>query len=187
MVHALYQSVRQSPQWYFELKLFFLRQSFAFLSVSQLDELLAIFDIIFQVPPRKHPLVNCYNPVKCSLLVYETCWKVQQKNIYSLQRRCDKIMRYLVESLEKYFGEQGNIGHLYRLMREPVLHPRDQQDSMDLMLMMKMDRIIQNKVVEEVLNLVYDGKFSIDSNALYLSSLWVFISQMDTFSAKSCW
>ena len=47
VVHALYQSVRQSPQWYFELKLFFLRQSFAFLSVSQLDELLAIFDIIF--------------------------------------------------------------------------------------------------------------------------------------------
>ena len=51
-------------------------------------------------------------------------------------------MRYLEDSLEKYFSEQGNIGHLYRLMREPVLHPRDQQDSMDLMLMMKMDRII---------------------------------------------
>ena len=34
---------------------------------------------------------------------------------------------------------------------------------MDLLLILGMDRIIQHKVVEEVLNLVYDGKYSIDS------------------------
>ena len=61
-------------------------------------------------------------------------------------------------------------------MREPVLHPRDQQDSIDLLLKMNMDELIQHKVVEEVLNLVYDGKYSIDSSSLYLSSLWVFIT-----------
>ena len=47
---------------------------------------------------------------------------------------------------------------------------------MDLMLLMNMEKIIQHKVVEEVLNLVFDGKYSIDSTLLDLSSLWVFIN-----------
>ena len=58
---------------------------------------------------------------------------------------------------------------------------------MDLMLLMNMEKLIQHKVVEEVLNLVFDGKYSIDSSSLDISSLWVFINQMDTFSSKSCW
>ena len=68
-------------------------------------------------------------------------------------------------------------------MREPVLNPIERRDSMDLMLMFDMDRIIQHKVVEEVLNLVFDGKYSIDSSMLDISSLWVFITQIDTFSS----
>ena len=48
-------------------------------------------------------------------------------------------------------------------MREPILSPSERKDAMDLMLMFDMDRIIQHKVVEEVLNLVFDGKYSIDS------------------------
>ena len=47
---------------------------------------------------------------------------------------------------------------------------------MDLMLLMNMEKIIQHKVVEEVLNLVFDGKYSIDSTPLDISSLWVFIN-----------
>ena len=58
---------------------------------------------------------------------------------------------------------------------------------MDLMLMMNMEKLIQHKVVEEVLNLVFDGKYSIDSSSFDISSLWVFINQMETFSTKSCW
>ena len=54
-----------------------------------------------------------------------------------------------------------------------------------MMFDMKMDDLIQHKVVEEVLNLEYDGKFSIDTNPLYLSSLWNTIEQMPTFSPKS--
>ena len=68
-------------------------------------------------------------------------------------------------------------------MREPVLNPIERRDSMDLMLMFDMDRIIQHKVVEEVLNLVFDGKYSIDSSMLDISSLWIFITQIDTFSS----
>ena len=42
---------------------------------------------------------------------------------------------------------------------------------MDLLLLLGMDRIIQHKVVEEILNLVYDGKYSIDSSVLDMSTL----------------
>ena len=45
-------------------------------------------------------------------------------------------MSYLNKSLDSYFEKQGNITHLYRLMIEPVLHPKDQKDSMDMMLEM---------------------------------------------------
>ena len=108
-----------------------------------MDELLNLFQTIFEVHnPKMHPLVNCYNPVKCSLLVYEICWKIQKKNIYSLQRMCDKLMNYLKDSLDNYFNDQGNINHLYRLMREPILHMSEQQDSMDLMLKMDIDDLI---------------------------------------------
>ena len=81
-----------------------------------------------------------------------------------------------MKSLENYLNEQQNISHLYRLMREPVLHPTERLDSMDLMLIMNMEKLIQHKVVEEVLNLVFDGKYSIDSSIFDISSLWVFIN-----------
>jgi hypothetical protein len=51
--------------------------------------------------------------------------------------------------------------------------------------MMNTDDIIQHKVVEEVLNLVYDGKYSIDTSPLYLSSLYNTLTTMPTFSPKS--
>ena len=88
-------------------------------------------------------------------------------------------------SLDKYFNKQANISHLYRLMREPILHPTEQKDSMDLMYIMNMEDLIQHKVIEEVLNLVYDGKYSIDETPLYLSSLWSIIFSISTFSPKS--
>lgn len=51
-------------------------------------------------------------------------------------------MKYLTDSLCKYFDKQGNINHLYNLMREPVLHPKEQKDSMDMMLHMQMNSLI---------------------------------------------
>jgi len=70
-------------------------------------------------------------------------------------------------------------------MKEPILSMNSQQDSMDLIFTMDMNDLIQHKVVEEVLNLVYDGKYSIDTTPLYLSSLWNTMTQMSTFSQKS--
>jgi hypothetical protein len=53
------------------------------------------------------------------------------------------------------------------------------------MYIMNMEDLIQHKVIEEVLNLVYDGKYSIDETPLYLSSLWSIIFSISTFSPKS--
>ena len=184
-VLTLMESMQQS-QYYFEIKMYFIKQAFSIFTVKQMEALLVLFwEILMVNNPKVHPLVNCYNPVKVSILIYEICWEIQQKNIFSLQIKCEQIMKYLIKSLDSYFEKQGNINHLYRLMREPVLHPKNQRDAMDMMLHMNMDALIQHKVVEEVLNLVYDGKYSIDQNPIYLSSLWYINNQIDTISSKS--
>ncbi len=52
-----------------------------------MKELLQLFeDILIQVKnPKQHPLVNTYNPIKCSLLIYEICFKIKNKNVFTLQ------------------------------------------------------------------------------------------------------
>jgi len=54
-------------------------------------------------------------------------------------------------------------------MLEPILDLKKQEDSLDIMLQMKMSKVLNHPVIIEVLNLVYEGKFSIDSSPLYLS------------------
>ena len=76
VITALNNSIRDS-EWYFEMKMFFVRQLFPHYNVQQMDDLLMLFTSVFEVANvKKHPLVNCYNPVKCSLLVYEICHKI---------------------------------------------------------------------------------------------------------------
>lgn len=95
-------------------------------------------------------------------------------------------MTYLTKSLDRYFHKSNvNVNHIYKLMKEPILNQREQKDSMDLILMMDTNDIIQHEVVEEVLNLVYDGKYSIDTSPLYLSSMYNILTTMPTFSPKS--
>jgi hypothetical protein len=75
-------------------------------NVTHFDELLTIIDKIFNNDNAKqHPLINCYNPIKCSILVYETCWKIKNQNVYSLQRKCDELINYILISLENYLNE----------------------------------------------------------------------------------
>lgn len=47
-------------------------------NVAHFDELLTILDKIFNDENLKlHPIINSYNPIKCSILVYEICWKIK--------------------------------------------------------------------------------------------------------------
>jgi hypothetical protein len=45
----------------------------------------------------------------------------------------------------------------------------EKRDSLDIMFEMNMERLLQNPVIVEVLNLVYEGQYSADANSLYLS------------------
>jgi len=55
-------------------------------------------------------------------------------------------------------------------MREPIFHLSERKDSLDIMLEMKMEKLLQHPVIIEVVNLAYEGKFSVESSALSLSS-----------------
>ena len=54
-------------------------------------------------------------------------------------------------------------------MTEPIFHMTDRKDSLDIMLEMNMESLLKHPVIVEVLNLVYEGKYSVDSSALNLS------------------
>jgi len=58
---------------------------------------------------------------------------------------------------------------MYKMMREPIFDMETRMDALDIMLEMDMEVMIQNPVIVEVLNLVYEGQFSYDNSTLNLS------------------
>jgi len=48
-------------------------------------------------------------------------------------------------------------------MSEPILHMTERKDSLDIMYEMSMQSLLQHPAIVEVLNLVYEGKYSISS------------------------
>jgi len=54
-------------------------------------------------------------------------------------------------------------------MSEPILHMTEKKDSLDVMYEMNMQRLLQHPVVVEVLNLVYEVKYSVSSSSLSMS------------------
>ena len=55
-------------------------------------------------------------------------------------------------------------------MIEPVLHMSERKDSLDIMYEMNMQDLLKHPVVVEVLNLVYEGKYSINASSLSMST-----------------
>jgi hypothetical protein len=96
-------------------------------------------------------------------------YKIAQKKIYSLITKCSLLNGYINKSLESYLSRQQHIAMLYKFMREPIFHMTERKDSLDIMLEMNMENLLKNPVIVEVLNLVYEGYFSVDSNPLNLS------------------
>jgi len=62
---------------------------------------------------------------------------------------------------------------------------QERKDSLDIMLEMKMETLLQHPVIVEVLNLVYEGKFSVDSSAMSLSQTFSAFFLMETYDLKS--
>jgi len=61
----------------------------------------------------------------------------------------------------------------------------ERKDSLDFMLEMNMESLLNNPVIVEVLNLVNEGKYSVDSSALSLSQTFSSFIMMDTADIKS--
>ena len=70
-------------------------------------------------------------------------------------------------------------------MSEPILHMTEKKDSLDIMYEMNMQELLRNPVVVEVLNLVYEGKYSISASALSMSQTFFCLLEMDTADIKS--
>lgn len=114
-------------------------------------------------------MVNQYNVIKIALLIYRLCWKVEKKQVYSLVTKCQLLQVFLVNSLKKYFSFQNNILTLHKFMTEPIFHISERKDCLDIMLEMNMQELLKDPIVIEVLNLVYEGKYSASNSSLSMS------------------
>jgi len=70
-------------------------------------------------------------------------------------------------------------------MAEPILHMTERKDSLDIMYEMNMQKLLQHPVVVEVLNLVFEGKYSVSSSSLSMSQTFQCTLEMETMSLKS--
>ena len=61
----------------------------------------------------------------------------------------------------------------------------ERKDSLDIMYEMNMQRLLQHPVVVEVLNLIYEGKYSVSSSSLSMSKTFECALEMDMMSLKS--
>ena len=61
----------------------------------------------------------------------------------------------------------------------------ERKDSLDIMNEMGMDPLLKHQVVVEVLNLVYEGKYSVDSSLLTLSQTFSAFFEMEIGISKS--
>jgi len=99
--------------------------------------------------------------------------------------KCSLLNNYLQQSLEAYLLRQQHISQLYKFMSEPIMHMTERKDSLDIMLEMNMEGLLKHPVIVEVLNLVYEGKYSVDSSALNLSQTFQCFFLMETSDLKS--
>ena len=61
----------------------------------------------------------------------------------------------------------------------------ERKDALDMMLEMNMDYLLNNPVIVEVLNLVNEGSYSVDSSAMSLSQTFSCFFNMGTAENKS--
>ena len=70
-------------------------------------------------------------------------------------------------------------------MTEPIFHMKEKKDCLDIMLEMDLKELLMHPIVIEVLNLVYEGKYSASDNSLSMSLTFSCLLEMETFSIKN--
>jgi len=177
-------SIRDSVQLH-EIKLFYLHEHFDILNIKQMNWLIDVYmEILNRKDIKMNPVLSQFNTIKYALLIYRISWKIAKKKIYSLITKCTLLNSYIEKSLFSYLARQPHISQLYKFMREPIFHMSERKDSLDIMLEMNMENLLKNPVIIEVLNLVYEGKYSVDSSALNLSQTFQCLFLMETADLK---
>lgn len=69
-------------------------------------------------------------------------------------------------------------------MSEPILHMTEKKDSLDIMYEMDMKELLLHPAIVELLNLVYEGKYSVSSSSLNISPTFVALLQMEMGGSK---
>lgn len=169
-----------------EMKLFFIHAHFDVLTIQQMNNLVeAYLTLVHRKEHRRNPMLSQLNTMKVALLIYRISWKIESRKIYSLITKCTLLNQYIMKSIVKYLQKQQHISQLYKLMREPIFHMTEKKDSLDIMLEMGMDDLLKHPVIVEVLNLVYEGKYSVDSSIITLSQTFSAFANMETTDIKS--
>ena len=74
------------------MKLFFLHEHFNTLTISQMNYLIDIYqELLNHKDVKLNPMINQFNTIKIALLIYRICWKIEQKQIYSLITKCSLL------------------------------------------------------------------------------------------------
>lgn len=164
-IHSIVQSVK-----FYEIKLFFLLEHFDLMTIQQMNQLMDnLLAVLKSKRPEKNPMLSQYNSIKVALLIYRVSWRIEKRKVYSLITKCGLINDYIMKSITIYLRKQENISQLYKLMRERIFSMSEAKDSLDIMLEMEMESLLNHPVIVEVLNLVNEGKFSVDGSILSLS------------------
>ena len=116
MMEILIDTLRNSTKFH-EIKLFLIHQHFDQMSIMQMNNIVDFYNIMaMPKDPKLNPLVSQYNTIKVSLLIYRLCWRIDQKQIYSLATKCQLLSKYIMTSIQKYFEKQNNIQVLMKYM-----------------------------------------------------------------------
>lgn len=104
MMEVILQSIKDSTKSH-EIKLFFIHQHFDVLTVFQMNQLLDIYQSVLHTSdPSHNPMLHQYNSIKIALLIYRICWKIEEKQIFSLITKCSVLQAYINNSLKIYFN-----------------------------------------------------------------------------------
>lgn len=91
MMDIIMASIRDSVKFH-EIKLFFIHEHFKILSIYQLNQIVDIYQMILtRNDVKSNPVISQFNTIKIVLLIYRICWKIEQKQIYSLITKCNLL------------------------------------------------------------------------------------------------
>lgn len=91
LMDILMNTIKESVKFH-EMKLFFLHEHFDVLSIAQMNYLIDIYQDILNIKdPKLNPIINQFNTIKIALLIFRICWKIEQKQIYSLITKCSLL------------------------------------------------------------------------------------------------